>query len=435
MKATLEKIDSIQQAVLVEATAEEVNKAYDSVMSEMRKEVSLKGFRKGKVPDDMIIKHFEKELENDSIRKLVNSTYPEAIQSVGAIPLGAPSVEPKGDFSRGKDFSYRAVFEVYPEVIAKGYDKLSLEREKVEVEEEEVEAEIKRLQRMMTQLEPAPDGALGPEMVAMVDFSGTADGEEFPGCKSENYVVEFGAGNMLKEFEKQIEGMKAGEERAIQFDYPKDYFRAEIAGKRGSFNVKAKEIRKKVTPLLNDDFAKELGNYDSLKAVREDVKKRLFDIKERMQKNKMINQAIEKLVEEHSKLEVPSTVIEAELTNMLQQLKQRVEQQGGKFEDLKIEPRDFVNKNIEEARKRARGYMLVRAISEQEKVMVTDDEVEIRLKEISEETRNPVDKVRAEFEKDNGMEKLRAQLVFEKTLDLVVSKAKVKEVKPKKEKK
>lgn len=435
MNATLEKIDAIKQAVNVEVTAEEVNRAFDSVMNEMRKEVQIKGFRKGKVPDEMILSHFSKDLHAEAIKKVVSDSYPAALDSVGANPLGSPSIEPKAMCERDKPFSYKATFEIYPEIVAKNYEGLSLEREKVEATDEEVELELKRVQTMMTQLEPAPDGSIGPNMVGMVDFNGTADGVSFNGSSAENYVVDFGSGNLLKEFEAQIVGMKGGEQRTIEFDYPTDYFRKDIAGKKGKFTVKVKEVRKKVVPELNDDFAKEIGKYENLKAVKDDIKAKILELKETSEKNKLTTQAIDKIVEAHKDILVPEAIIEAELSNMVEQIRRRVESQGKKFEDLNIDPKEFVQANIEEATKRARGYMLIRAISEQEKVMATDDDLQAKIKQIAEQARQTLEKVQADFQQENNMEKLRAQLVFEKTLELVVAKAKVKEVKAKKEKK
>ncbi|HPM42136.1 MAG TPA: trigger factor, partial [bacterium] len=256
MKASIETISKIKRQITVEATADSVKKAFASAIEKIRKEAKVPGFRKGKVPDNVIEGRFGEDLEVEAIRELVRATYPKAVEETGAKPLADPSVEPVGKIEKGKPFTYKAAFEVYPDFTAEGYEGLKLEQEKVEVVDDEVEGELRRLQRQRTQLEPAPEGALGPGMIAMIDFKGTAGGSAFPGSEAENYVVDFGGGNLLEEFEVQIEGMKASEERDIEFDYPADYFKKEIAGKRGAFNVKVKEVRKKVVPELSDEFAK-----------------------------------------------------------------------------------------------------------------------------------------------------------------------------------
>jgi len=315
------------------------------------------------------------------------------------------------------------------------YEKLSLEREKVAVSADEVDAEMKRLQQQMTQLEPSPEGKIGKGMIAMINFSGTAAGEVFPGSEAENYVVDFGSGNLLKEFEVQIEGMKANEERTIEFHYPKDYFRKDIAGKKGEFTVKAREIRRKIVPELNDDFAKELGQFKNLKEVKADLKKRITEYKEMVVRNQLMEQAMRKLIEKHQDMEVPTTLIDSELGNMLEQLKKQMEARGQTIQDANIDPKEFVKANVKEATSRARGYMLVSAIASKEGVEVSEDEVEARIGQIATQSRQPVAKVKQEMEKNNQMGGLRSQVVFEKTLDLILSKAKIKEMKPKKVKK
>lgn len=435
MVATLEKVDSIRRRISVGASKETVDRARKAVLDKMRAELNIPGFRKGKVPDEMILKKYGDEVNTETIKKIVHETYPQAVSEVGANPISPPSVEPVDALEPGKPFSYRATFEIYPEVLVGEYEKLPLEREKVSVSDEEVEMELKKLQMQLTQLEPSPDGKVSKGMIAMIDFKGTAAGEPFPGSEAENYVVDFGSGNLLKEFEVQIEGMKMDEERVIEFDYPEDYFRKDIAGKRGRFTVKTKDVRRKIVPKIDDDFAKELGQYKTLKDVKADLKKRIHEYKELMVRNQLMEQAIRKLIEKHKDMDVPTTLIESELGNMIEQLKRRMEAQGQKFEESKIEPKEFVKANVKEATDRARGYMLVSAISAKEGVVVSDDEVEARIGRIAAQTRQPVEKVKQQAKKDNQLEALRSQIMFEKTLDLILNKAKIKEVKPKKAKK
>jgi len=335
----------------------------------------------------------------------------------------------------GKPFTYKAIVEIYPVVEVKSYEGIALEKEKVEVSKDEIESELKRLQQQMTQLEPSPEGELEKGMVAMIDFNGKAGGEIFPGSEAENYVVDFGTGALLKEFEVQIKGMKTNEERDIEFHYPKDYFRKEVAGKKGEFKVKVKEVRRKIVPELNDEFAKELGEYKSLKDVRAELKKRILEYKEGVVKRNLMDQAVRKLIDDNQSLEVPSQLVDAELGNMLEQLKRQYEMQGRKFDDSKIDPKQFVQANVKEATERARGYMIVSAIANKENISCTDEELDKRIELIAQSNKQPVSKVRQELEKNKMIDNLRSQMVFEKTVDMILGKAKIKERKAKKEKK
>lgn len=434
MKATIEKVTSIRQRIAVEAPAEVVDKAFAAATEKIRREAKVPGFRQGKIPETIIHQKFGEDLAVEAIRELVRATYPKAVEETQAKPLADPTIEPDGKIEKGKPFAYKAEFEVYPEFTAENYAGLKLEQEKVAVTDEDVETELRRLQRQMTQLEPSPEGEVGPGMIAMIDFKGTAGGAPFPGSEAENYVVDFGGGNLLEEFEVEIKGMKASEEREIEFSYPADYFKKEIAGKRGAFKVKVKEVRKKIVPELNDDFAKELGSFQNLAEVRADLKKRILEYREAIVKNVLREQAIRLLIEKHKELEAPTPLVEAELGNMLEQLDRQLKTQGRSLAEAKVDAKLFVKSNAGEAMNRAKGYMIVNAIAAQEKIETTDEELEKRLNEIAASNRQPVAKIREHMEKNNLVEQLRSQLRFEKTLDFVLSKAKISETKPKKEK-
>jgi len=300
---------------------------------------------------------------------------------------------------------------------------------------EEVEAELGRLQQRMTQLEPMPEGEIGPDMVAMIDFKGTAGGKPFPGSEAENYVVDFGSGRLLEEFEVQIEGMKAGEKREIEFFYPEDYFKSEIAGKKGKFEITAKEVRRKVVPPIDDEFAKELGKYSTLSEVRADLKKRIAEFKELVERNRLKEQTIRTLIEKHRDLQVPFALIDAELGNMLEQLKQQMASRGQTLDESKFDSREFVKANVKEATDRARGYMLVDAIARQEGIEISDEDLEAKIAEMAAQSRRPVPELRKELQEKGLFERVRGQMRFEKTLDFILGRAKIKVKKPKKKEK
>jgi trigger factor len=435
MKSSIEKINSIRQKLTVEATAAEVDKALKDAIERVKKDAKMPGFRKGKVPDDMIMKRHGDEVKTEAIREVVRATYPEAVRQTEARPISEPHIEVAGPIEKGKAFTYYATIEIYPEVEAKGYSGLSLTRQKVSVTADEVDAELKRIQHQMTQLEPAEGGEVGPGMVAMIDFKGTAGGKAFAGSEAENYVVDFGTGALLEEFEVEIKGMKSGEEKAISFHYPTGFFRRELAGKKGEFNVKVKEVRRKVVPDLDDEFAKTLGDFKDLSAVKADLKKRIAEYKEGVEQSKLREQAIRALIEKNQDLEVPTSLVDAELGNMLEHIKRQYEARGQKFDVKKVDAKRFVTEHVKEATDRARGYMLARAISEQETVEVTDGDMEQRIAQMAAQSRSTAQQMKDYLNKNKAMDNLRSQIVFEKTLDLVVSKAKIKTEKPKKEKK
>jgi trigger factor len=431
MKTKVEKSNSVRHKMHVEITAERVEEIAQKVLKEIQKETAIKGFRKGEVPLDILRKYLGEDADKEIIKRVVKDTYIEAVKQEGAAPISEPFIEHE-KYEQGKPFIYYASYDVMPEVPVPEYEGLKLEKEKVEVSGKEVEEELKRLQYAMTQLEPAEDGVIGPGFVGLIDFKGTVDGKPFKGSEATNFVADYG--NMLPEFEKEIEGMKKGEERDISFDYPAGYFNKEIAGKKGSFHVVIKDIRKKIVPELNDDFAKTLGKFQTMGELKAEIEKQILAVKEDLWRRRLGEKAIRELAEKNV-FDVPETMISNEIGAMLEEVARQLKLRGQTIEEAGLDVKTFIKANYEEAKKRIRGYLLAFAISKREAIVVTEEDINSRLTAISRQTNQALDKVRAHFQKENLMDKLRTQILYEKTLDFVVSKANVKEISPKKQKK
>jgi len=434
-KDIVEEVDGVKRRIEIKVSSETVDKARKSAFIKIKRDLVLPGFRKGKVPDAMILKHKEGEFIEETIKAVVQETYPSAVVEAGVVPLGAPSIEPDGKPEGGKEFVYKALFEVYPKVEPKGYEGLSLERNPVTVSEDDVESELKNLQKRMTQLEPAPEGVVDNGMMAIADFKGVADGKPFSGSDVKDYVVDLDSGELLKVFEDQIRGMKAGEERNISFDYPKDYFRDDLSGKHGEFNIKIKEIRHKIVPALDDEFAKTLGAYKTLNDVRAEIRKGMINYREMQEKNALIEQIMQKLLEINGEFDVPTALIDGELDGIFKRIKEQADAEGKPFDASKINPNDFVTAHYDEALKRARGFMMLRAIADKEGIEVEGKELDERLSMLASQSKKSLNAFKSEMEKSGTIDGIRIQILFEKTFDFLLEKAKIKEVKPKKSKK
>lgn len=430
MKTSLDKSKATRHKISVEVSNDRVKKSTETALKTIQKDAQIKGFRKGEVPLDVLHKYMGKEADKEIIKQVVKDTYAEAIRQEGAAPISEPYVD-YDKYEKDKAFTYTASFDVMSEVTAPEYEGLKLEKEKVEIADEEIEMELKRLQRAMTQLEPADEAQLSPGFVGLIDFKGTVDGKPFKGSEAQNFVADFGG--MLPAFEEKIAGMKKNEERDISFSYPANYFNKEIAGKKGEFHVTLKEIRKKNIPDMNDDFAKTMGK-QSLKEVKQEIKKQIINFKEEFQNRRLGELAIRQLVDKNS-FEVPEIMVSNEIGAMLEEVARQLKMRGQTLEEAGIDARTFVKNNHEEASKRVRGYLLAFAISKQVNIDVINEDIEARISAIAKQTNQPVDKVKAHFAKENVTEKLKSQILYEKTLDFIVSKAKVKEIKPKKTKK
>jgi trigger factor len=431
----LEDVSSVQQRLKVEVPPQLLKKSVETAMNKMKNEVKIPGFRKGKVPTEMLKQRLGGDFKDEVVRQVVRDTYPDAVKLADAKPISDPNIEPGDlDIEQDKPFNYDALFEIYPTVEAKDYNGLKLEREKVEVTDKEVDLELKGLQRQMTQLEPAPDAKLGKGVLGRIDFTGTAGGQKFEGCEAKDFIVDLDEGNLMPEFEKQIVGMKEKEEKDVEFEYPKDYFNKEIAGKKGMFHVVLKELRKKVVPELDDSFAKDLGPYKKLDEVKQILKDRIIQIKENHQRGSMHRQILEQLAA-NQPIEIPDAMVSRELGHMLEELAHQLEQQGKTLQDSGVDASAFVKEHVDEATLRVRGMILTNSVADQEKITVSDDEVNQRITAMAAQSGQPEAKVRQHMEQNDLIPGLKGQMLIEKTLDFLVEKAKIKEKKPKKDKK
>lgn len=432
VETKLEDVNSVSQKLTVTVPPQHIKKSAKKALNELKKDAKVPGFRKGKVPDEMIKQRMGESYTEEVVRQIVSDSYPEAVKLSNAHPISDPRIETQTVVvDESKPYVYSAVFEVYPNVEPKNYEGMKLEKEKVVVSKDEVENELKALQQQMTQLEPAKDATLSKGILARVDFKGTADGKTFEGSEAKDFIVDLEAKNLLPEFEKQIEGMKENEERTIEFSYPSDYFNKEIAGKKGTYEVKCKELRRKVVPELNDDFAKDLGPFKTIDDVRKVLNDRIAWFKEGQQRMNLHRQVMENFSKEQP-IDVPDVMVSSELGSMLDEFSKQLESQGKTLKDIGLDPSTFVRDHMGEAQLRVRGYIIANAIAQKEKITVNDQELEQRLKAIAQQTGEQEAKVRKHFTDNNMLGGLKSQMLIEKTLDHVVDKAKVKETSGKK---
>ncbi|MBI5298815.1 MAG: trigger factor [Deltaproteobacteria bacterium] len=434
MKTILEDVSSVQKKIKIEVPADVVAQARIKAVHDLQKKVKVEGFRPGKVPSNIIEQRFAHEVQHETVEKVVDLTLAKAFKEAKVYPISRPEITP-GLFAGTGGLSYTATFDVLPAIpiTEKDYKGLKLEKTEIEVTKEEVESELIRLQKAMTQLEPAPaETVLVKGLVAVIDFKGTAEGKSFKGGEAKDYVIEFGDGEMLGDFEKGIEGAKVGEVRKISFDYPKDYFNKELAGKKAQFDITVKEIRTKNVPKLDDDFAKDLGQYKTLEDVKVDLEKRIVGVKEVHQKGELFNQILKQLVDK-IKFEAPQSLITSELRHMLEQFAQEIQKRGQKLDDVKAE--EVLKEFQPEAENRVRSFLILDKIVEEASMDATDKELEDRLESMAKQVKRPLAEIKAHYEKNNLLGSLKNRILHEKSLEFVLNEAKIKVVKSKNDKK
>lgn len=434
LKTKIEEVSPIKKKIEVEIPVHEVAKALEAEYKEIQKHAKIKGFRKGKVPQAMLERLHAVDAVQGAVERLVRDSYPKALDKENLFPISAPAVTP-GEFDKEKPFTYSAIFEIRPIVELKEFAGIDLEKPEIIVTSEEVDNQLKMIQQQMTQLEPLPEGvAAETGMVMVVDFAGKVEGKEFKGSNAKDFMVELGGGNLLPQLESTLTGMKKGEKKDFELDYPADYFNKELAGKKGNYIVTVKDVKKKITPELNDEFAKDIGDFKTLADVKKDIEARILAAKEHEVKRVLTTQALAELAKRHS-FEIPEAMINSEIKSMFESFVRHLASEGKKMEDIGVTPELFIEKYKGEAETRVRTFLVTDAIAEAEKVEVTEEDVESRLKEVSAQYNQPLPKVKQQYESAHMMEGLKLQIKHEKAIDLVISRAKIKVAKPKKDKK
>lgn len=431
IKTKIEDISSIKKKIEVTIPVEAVREALEKEYDKISKSAKIKGFRKGKVPRNVLEKFYASEAAEGAMETLVRESYPEAVEKEMALPISAPFVEP-GKFSKDEEFIYSATFEVKPMVKLEKYKGLNLEKLEVKVAKDEVDKQLEIIRQQMAQLEPVSEETkTGNGHVIIVDFKGTINGKPFKGSDAKDFHVELGAGNLLPQLEENMHGLSKGEEKEFDLDYPSDYFNKELAGKKGHFWIKVTDIKKKMVPELNDEFAKDLGDYKTLEDVRKDIEKRILEAKEYEAKKMLSTDVLSTLAEAHS-FEIPESMINAELKSMFEGFVRYLKSQNLKFEDTGMKIEDFIDRYKGDAESRVRSFLVIDAIAEAEKIGVSDEDVEERFKLISQQANQPIPKVKQMYESQNLIEGLKVQIQHEKTIDFIIDQAKIKVKKPQK---
>jgi trigger factor len=431
MNVKVEAVSSIKKKLVFEVAPEDVEREITRAYRKIGKTAKVNGFRAGKVPQTVLEKYYGAQMEQEVLGRLINDTYFMALQEHDIPAVGEPSIVDSSGVVKGEAFTYEAEVEIKPEVTASDYTGLSLEKEKF-VSDPKVLAE--RLEEMRTsraQLEVSSRKEARQGDTVIIDFEGFIGEEAFAGGKGEDYQLELGSGSFIPGFEDQAVGMQRDEARDIEVAFPDDYGQPELAGKPALFKVVLKEIKQKVIPELDDEFARGFG-VDSLA----ELKQQMQESYETQEKNRIENDLREQLVAqliERNPLEVPEAMIAKQLDYMYDNICNRLQSQGMSPEMLGITPENFRDNYRRQAIDQIAGNLILEAISEQEKISAGEDEIDAKLEEIAGMANAPLETVRKYYAGPEARSGLLAQIAEEKVLAFLLDSARIKEVAPVKE--
>ena len=424
MKANVEEISSIKKKLSIEIPVDHVTKEVDSFYGELRKKAKIKGFRPGKVPRNILERHFKDYAKGEVIQKLIQDTYPTALSETNLHPVSPPVIDP-GELENGKSFQYTAIIEIKPEIKMEGYLGLRIEGKKEGVKDEEVGERLRNLQNLHANLKTI-SGARPIQTgdYVILDYEAKKDGKSLEEGKAIDFSVEVGGGQFIPVLEEKLIGLRPEEEKEIEVSLPEDYGYQKWAGKTISFYVKIKEIKEKILPPLDDEFAKDLGDYSSLETLKAKLKEEIEKEKELLLDRQLKDQAVDQLLQANS-FEVPESMVDEQAKNLVSNTKLRLAAQGLALKNLSVSEEKLQEDYREMAKRQVRTFLILEKIASQEGISVTDDETEERLKEISERTHQKFDVVKRYYEKNGLIPELKAGVMTDKTLDFLLQKAEI----------
>jgi trigger factor len=415
----------IQRTLQVEVAAERVGRAFDRAYQDLAKRAQVKGFRPGKVPRSVLERLYGPSLAEQIEQTLVGETLADAIEQAGLEPVAEPAVE-SAAAEAGEVFRYTARVEVKPPIELPDLAGLPASRPRVDVSDEDVDRELEALRQRQTALLEEPEGtALAQGHVASVDFFGRVDGKPFEGGTGRGVDVEMGSGHFLPGFEDQLLGAVAGEDREVNVSFPEDYGNAELAGKQASFAVHVNAVKRREVPELDDEFAKDLGDFEDLEALRERVRSDLTAARERAAKAQLHRSVVDSLIE-RTAFDVPPGMIERRLEGRLRSAHQRFESQL---------PHDVLHEQLErwreewrgEAEREVRQALLLEAVTQAQGLQVLPEDVDARMTEMAEQQGVDAARLRQALGGDAFERALEGQLADKKALEFLVARAKVEE--------
>ena len=429
MKVNLEKIEKNVVALEIEIDQNKMKEATDKAYLKVSKKVNIPGFRKGKAPKMLIERHVGKEYLNEEALDIVlPEIYLEALKETNIDPIDKPKVE-LVQMEEGKPVIIKITVEVKPEVELGNYIGLEVNKDETEVADNEVEAELEKLRLRHAQLVNVEDCPAELNDITVIDFEGLVDDVPFQGGAGTEYSLEIGSGSFIPGFEEQLVGTKIGEPVDVNVTFPENYHAVELAGKDAVFKVTVKSIKRKELADLNDEFAKDVSEFETLQELKNDILNRLKEAATEQTNNRIKDELVDKAVKA-SQVEVPEIMVQQKIDHMLQSFSQRLSMRGLKLEDyLKFNNSDLETVRTEyrpAAEKAVKIDLVLEAISAQENIKAAESDVNAKVDEMAVRYNSEPAVFKQWMESGGNLEALQKSIVIDKTIDFLKEKAVIK---------
>ena len=426
MSVTVEKLEKSMAKLKIEVSAEQLEKAIQKAYEKNKNKIQLPGFRKGKAPRKMIEQMYGKGVfYEDAANELIEEEYPKAVEECGEDVVSSPKIDVE-QLEAGKDFIFTAEVALKPPVKLGKYKGVEVEKMDIDVTDADVDAEIDKQRNTNARTVEVTDRAVQKDDIVTLDFEGFVDGVAFQGGKGTDYPLTIGSGSFIPGFEDQLIGFEIGKEGDVNVTFPKDYQAEDLAGKDATFKCTIKAIKAKELPELNDEFASDVSDFDTLAEYKEDVKNKLVEKKTGEEKAKR-EDAVVRAVVEDSEMELPEAMVETQSRQIVNDFAQRLQMQGMNMDQYLQYTGNTVDKMLEQVKpqaiERIKSRLVLEAVAAKEKIEVTEEDFEKELEKMATQYRMELDKLK-ELMSDAEKKMMKSDLAVQKAADFLVENVK-----------
>jgi trigger factor len=422
MQVTVNEVGGLTKKLKVVLPKEEVSKELDAGFRKVKNEAKIKGFRRGKVPRHILEKTYGQQVRAEVAEKLVQATYFDAVEKEKLDVVAHPEIKTPV-FEEDGSFSYEAEVDTRPQFELADYKGVEIEKEEVAVTEEEINSEIEKLRKEMAPLRSVEDRPVQEGDIAIVDFDGFHEGEQMNQVHGENVNVDVGTGRHGQEFENKLIGMKKGDESSVEVDFTPDSPNPVLAGKKVEFRIKVNDIKERVLPELDDEFAKDAGDeFNSFEALKSHIREKLQAEKEQAQEGDISDRIMAKLIE-MNQFDVPSRLVQYEINEYIKQTEETLKRGGLSLETAGINRAEAEERYRETAVKRVRGDFILKKIAELEEIKVLDEDIDSGFARIAQQYNMTIPEVKGYFKSREDMLPFINELLNEKILKFLRAEA------------
>lgn len=426
MNVRVEELSSIKKKLFIEVAEDVVASELNNAYKKIAKTANIKGFRKGKVPRAILEQHYGPKAQYDAVGALINNSLYKAIVEEKIDAVSQPQVVESSEVEPGKPFTYEAEVEIRPEVEAKDYTGIEVEKEVMPYDESTVDKQLENMAANNAQLEVTRRKIAREGDTVIIDFEGFIDDTPFENGAAKDYQLELGSNSFIPGFEDQLAGMKREQEKDINVTFPEGYGSKDLAGKPAVFKVLLKEIKEKVVPKLNDEFAKQF-DAENMDALRQRLKENTIALEAERSETQVTESIINELISRNA-FDVPEGMVKNQLMYLKDSFTQRLQAQGMTLEMLGMGEESFAATYRDMAEQQVKADLLVAAIAKQESIDASDEEVEEKIKELAASNNAPVEQVQQYFNNEQAKAGLKSQVVHDKVTKFLRDNAKVTEV-------